>query len=290
MIELSSYCKNDCYYCGLRASNTEAKRYRLSKEDILESCAYGYNKGFRTFVLQGGEDPYFSDELLSNIIETIKNKYPECAITLSLGERSFQSYKELKRAGADRYLLRHETITPTHYTKLHPRQLSLDNRIECLHHLMELGFQVGTGIMVGSPFQTNDAIANDLVFIQKLRPHMIGIGPFLPHSSTPFRDKEKGSLSTTLLLISLCRLMDKTVLIPATTALCTLDTKGRELGILAGANVIMPNISPMSVRNKYMLYDNKVFTDEEKLEETLKAIGYSTSVARGDNRRHNNDL
>ncbi len=285
LIEVSSYCKNDCYYCGLRRSNKMAVRYRLTKEDILKSASNGYAKGFRTFVLQGGEDGHFTDAILCDILQALKGTYPDCAITLSLGERSYESYRKLKEAGADRYLLRQETITSEHYAKLHPEEMTLATRVDCLNALKELGYQVGTGIMVGSPYQTMAHIASDLAFISTFRPHMVGIGPFLPHEDTPFGNQPKGSLALTLLILSLLRVMDRDLLLPATTALATLHPEGRQLGLLAGANVIMPNTSPQEVRKNYMLYNNKVAFGEEQLEESLFPLGYSLCSQRGDHNR-----
>ena len=288
LIEISNYCKNDCYYCGIRKSNRNARRYRLSKEEILSCCRLGYDLGFRTFVLQGGEDPYFTDDILSDIISEIKKRYPDCAVTLSLGERSRESYKRLFDAGADRYLLRHETANEAHYRKLHPENQSLKNRKECLKALMEIGYQTGTGFMVGSPWQTNEHLAEDLLYIRELSPAMVGIGPFIPHSDTIFAGKEQGSLEKTLFLLALLRIMMPDVLLPSTTALGTIHPKGRELGILAGANVVMPNLSPVYVRDKYMLYDNKICTGDEAAEciacmkRRMESIGYEIVVDRGD--------
>ena len=223
LIEFSNICKNDCLYCGIRKSNSNCDRYRLSKEEILECSDYGYNLGFRTFVLQGGEDSFYTDELLCDIVRSIKEKYPDCAITLSLGERSYESYKLLKEAGSDRYLLRHETANKEHYQKLHPKEMSFDNRIQCLKNLKELGYQIGAGFMVGSPFQTEENLAEELVFLKNLDPQMVGIGPFISHKDTPFKDKESGSVEITLFLLGLIRLTLPKVLLPATTALGTLD-------------------------------------------------------------------
>jgi biotin synthase len=288
LIEFSNYCKNDCYYCGIRKSNLNVCRYRLSKEDIMSCCDQGYQLGFRTFVLQGGEDLKYSDEDLVEIITCIKNKYPDCAITLSLGERSYDSFKKLKEAGVDRYLLRHETVTKEHYEKLHPRNLTIENRTRCLYELKELGYQVGAGFMVGSPYQTTENIANDLLFIHELKPAMIGIGPFLPHHETPFANEKSGSYELTLFLLSVLRLMIPNALIPATTALGTIHPLGRENGILAGANVVMPNLSPVTVRKQYELYDNKICTGDEAAEckvclhNRMKKIGYDIVSERGD--------
>ena len=290
LIEIGNICKNDCYYCGIRCSNQNCDRYRLTKEDILLSAEQGYKLGFRTFVMQGGEDPRFTDEFLVEVISELKALYPDCAITLSLGERSKESYAALKQAGADRYLLRHETADKEHYERLHPSGMSFENRMECLKNLKELGFQVGCGFMVGSPYQTWKTLAKDLKFIEEFAPDMCGIGPYLTHKDTPFKDMPSGSLELTLYLLSIIRLIDPTILLPATTALGTIHPKGRELGVLSGANVIMPNLSPMSVREKYLLYDNKANTGDEAAEsvknlaKSMKAIGYEVVIARGDKR------
>lgn len=288
LIEFSSCCKNDCLYCGLRRSNKNAERYRLTPDEILSCYDQGYKLGFRTFVLQGGEDNFYSDEIFCGIIGSIKEKYPDCAVTLSLGERSEESYKRLFDAGADRYLLRHETADKEHYSKLHPKNMSLENRVECLKSLKRIGYQTGCGFMVGSPYQTTDCIVKDLRFIKELQPHMVGIGPFIPHKDTPFGDKAAGSLELTLFLLSLIRLMLPKVLLPATTALGTIDPTGREKGILAGANVVMPNLSPVGVRKKYSLYDNKICTGDEAaecvqcLKKRIDGTGRELVSARGD--------
>ena len=288
LIEISNICKNDCYYCGIRCGNTKCDRYRLSKSDILECCDEGYILGFRTFVLQGGEDPFFTDDFLVDLLTEIKSKYPDCAVTLSLGERSKESYKRLRDAGADRYLLRHETSNEEHYTMLHPPELTLKNRLECLYTLRELDFQVGCGFMVGSPFQTNEMLADELVFIEKFKPDMCGVGPFIPHSDTKFKDMPAGSVELTCVLLSCIRLIHPQVLLPSTTALGTLEPDGREKGILAGANVVMPNLSPTDTRKKYMLYNNKVSDgaesaqSKETLEKKIESIGHKVVTDRGD--------
>ena len=288
LIEISNYCKNDCIYCGIRRSNQNAERYRLSEEEILSCCESGYALGFRTFVLQGGEDGYYTDDLLEDLLHKIKAAYPDCAITLSLGERSRESYERLYTAGADRYLLRHETANEAHYGKLHPAEMSLKNRKQCLYTLKEIGYQVGCGIMVGSPYQTMDNLVEDLTFMKALNPHMVGIGPFIPQKDTPFGEMEQGSLEMTLFLLAIIRLMLPKVLLPATTALGTIHPRGRELGILAGGNVVMPNLSPVKVRKKYALYDNKICTGEEAAEcrgclgNRMESIGYKLAVSRGD--------
>lgn len=288
LIEISNYCKNGCLYCGINRSNKNCSRYRLTKEEILACCDYGYELGFRTFVLQGGEDNHFSDEFVCDIVREIKAEYPDCAVTLSLGEKSFESYKKLYDAGADRYLLRHETADSEHYSKLHPSDLSLENRLECLKNLKTIGFQTGCGIMVGSPYQTSEHIAKDLKFIEEFDPEMCGIGPFLPHKDTVFASFEKGSFELTLFLLSLIRIMKPNILLPSTTALGTIREGGREMGILHGANVIMPNLSPESAKDKYMLYDNKLRTGLESanalemLKEKMTSIGYEIVTDRGD--------
>lgn len=288
LIEFTNYCKNDCLYCGIRRSNEDACRYRLTEEEILDCCKQGYELGFRTFVLQGGEDGYYTDERLVKLIKEIRLKYPECAITLSVGERSMESYQRLFDAGADRYLLRHETANEAHYKMLHPEEMKLSNRKQCLFNLKEIGFQVGCGFMVGSKGQTSRTLAEDMKFIEELQPHMVGIGPFVPHHETPFAKEKGGDVEQTLYLLSLLRLLKPDLLLPATTALGTIDPKGREKGIEAGANVVMPNLSPTSVRKKYELYDNKICTGDEAAEcrmclsNRMKSIGYKLVVDRGD--------
>ena len=288
LIELSNYCKCDCLYCGIRRSNKMAQRYRLTPEEIFECCEIGHNLGFRTFVLQGGEDCHFSDDIIVSMVTSIKSAYPDSAITLSLGEKSKASYQSYFKAGADRYLLRHETADPTHYAKLHPKSQTLQTRMKCLYDLKSIGYQVGTGFMVGSPYQTLDNLVSDLLFIQEFQPHMVGVGPFLPHHDTPFGHHEKGSMELTLLMIAILRLMIPNLLIPSTTALGTIKPTGREQGILAGANVIMPNLSPTNVREKYLLYDNKISTGQEAAEgvqdlrNRMQTLGYQIPVSRGD--------
>ena len=290
LIELSSYCRNDCLYCGLRRSNREAVRYRLTEEQIYSCCANGYRLGFRTFVMQGGEDPWFTDERMCRIVSTIRQQYPDCAITLSLGERSRESYQALYDAGANRYLLRHETASPEHYARLHPSEMSWLHRIDCLIALKEIGYQVGCGFMVGSPFQTVDTLLADLQLIRRLQPQMVGIGPFIATANTPLADYHNGKVSDTLRLLAIIRLMHPQVLLPATTALGTLHPQGREQGILFGANVVMPNLSPLDHRKDYAIYDNKICTGDEAAEcracteQRIRRIGYQTVVARGDYR------
>ncbi len=288
LIEFTSVCKNDCYYCGLRRSNQNAVRYRLSKEQILDCCKTGYELGFRTFVLQGGEDGYFTDEIMCDIVSSIKSLYPDCAVTLSLGERSTESFRKLFKAGADRYLLRHETANDEHYRKLHPSEMSLENRKKCLFELMQIGYQTGAGFMVGSPYQTYETLAEDLLLIKELNPQMCGIGPFIPHKDTDFKNEKSGSVQLTLVLLSVIRLMLPDILLPATTALGTADGTGREKGILHGANVVMPNLSPSEHRADYSLYDNKICTGDEAAEcikclsGRMKSIGYKIVIDRGD--------
>ena len=288
LIEFTNWCKNDCYYCGIRSGNARAERYRLSNEQILSCCETGYALGFRTFVLQGGEDPFFTDERIVGIVSAMRRVYPDCAITLSLGEKPRDSYRRYFDAGADRYLLRHETADEAHYARLHPPALSFAARRRCLWDLKDIGFQVGCGFMVGSPGQTLEAIFRDLQFIRELSPHMVGIGPFIPHADTPFAGEAAGTLEDTLRLLSIVRLLLPNVLLPATTALGTIDPTGREQGIRAGANVVMPNLSPADVRGKYMLYDDKICTGDEAaecracLERRIASIGYRIVSGRGD--------
>ena len=288
LIEVSNICKNDCLYCGIRKSNRNCQRYRLSAEEILTCCREGYALGFRTFVLQGGEDGAFGDAFLCDLLERIKGEHPDCAVTLSLGERSRESYARLRAAGADRYLLRHETADAEHYRLLHPKEMSFENRMRCLYDLQELGYQVGCGFMVGSPGQSATALAKDLQFVEQFQPAMCGIGPFIPQSDTPFRAEAAGGLELTCYLLSILRLIRPNLLLPATTALGTIHPSGREMGILAGANVVMPNLSPASVRKQYALYDNKATDGSESaqckaaLAERMAAIGYEVVTDRGD--------
>lgn len=288
LLEFSNYCKNDCFYCGIRKSNPHVTRYRLYPSEILECCQTGYNLGFRTFVLQSGEDAYYTDDVLCDMVQNIKTQFPDCAITLSIGERSYESYQKLYDAGADRYLLRHETANPCHYAKLHPPELSLEHRKQCLYALKEIGYQVGAGFMVESPFQTFETLAEDFVFLRELNPHMIGIGPFVPHKDTQFRGHGIPSSDRTLILLSLIRLLLPKTLLPATTALGTIDSLGREKGLQAGANVLMPNLSPITHRKDYSLYDNKICTGEEAAEcigcltKRVESVGFTPDFSRGD--------
>lgn len=288
LIEFTNYCKNNCLYCGIRRSNPNVRRYRLTKEEILSCCRQGYALGFRTFVLQGGEDGYYTDTVMTEIVHSIRTAYPDCAITLSIGERSYESYQQLFDAGADRYLLRHETYDASHYASLHPAGLTAANRQQCLWNLKEIGYQVGTGFMVGSPGQTAEHLAEDMLFLTELNPQMVGIGPFIPHHDTPFKKEPAGTLELTLFMLGLIRLALPKVLLPATTALGTIAPDGRERGILAGANVVMPNLSPVSVRKDYSLYDNKICTGDEAaecrkcLDRRMERVGYQIAVTRGD--------
>ena len=288
LIEVSNFCRNDCYYCGIRRSNRDLSRYRLTEDEILTCCEEGYRLGYRTFVLQGGEDGWWTDEKITALVRRIRVSYPDCAITLSIGEKSRQAYQAFFDAGADRYLLRHETADCAHYGKLHPPAQALENRMRCLFDLKEIGYQTGAGMMIGAPYQTADTLASDFAFLAKLRPQMVGMGPFLPHRDTPFRDFPAGSAEQTLYLLSLVRLMLPDALLPATTALGTLDGRGRQEGVLSGCNVVMPNLSPMAVRKKYLLYDHKAGTEDsgesslQKLRAQMQEIGYAVAVGRGD--------
>ncbi len=289
LIEFTNYCKNNCYYCGIRHSNTKIERYRLSLDDIMSCVDLGHELGYQTFVLQGGEDNYFTDDKIVEIIKSIKNKYPNCAITLSIGEKSYESYKKFFDTGADRYLLRHETATDNHYEKLHPKNLKLANRKNCLKNLKDIGFQVGAGFMIESPYQTNENIVNDLIYLKELNPEMVGIGPFIPHHDTIFKDENAGTLRKTIVTLAITRLLLPSALIPATTALATIDPLGREAGLNAGCNVVMPNLSPQNVRFKYSLYDNKISLGDEaaecknNIEKKINSAGYVLDTSRGDN-------
>ncbi|MBO4927666.1 MAG: [FeFe] hydrogenase H-cluster radical SAM maturase HydE [Clostridiales bacterium] len=291
LIEFTNYCRNNCFYCGIRNGNPNVERYRLSEEQILSCCDQGYDLGFRTFVLQGGEDPYFTDEIMVSLIRKIKENHPDCALTLSIGEREKESYRKMFEAGADRYLLRHETADKAHYEMLHPKALSFEHRMQCLHDLHDIGYQVGCGMMVGSPMQTTEHLLKDLRFLQDFKPEMVGIGPFIPHHDTKFKDEPAGTVEMTIRLLSIIRLLLPEVLLPATTALGTIDPMGREKGILAGANVVMPNLSPTDVRGKYLLYDNKICTGDEAAEcircmtARVEKVGYKVVKSRGDHVR-----
>lgn len=291
LIEFTNFCTQDCSYCGIRASNIKADRYRLTQEEILSCCTEGYRLGYRTYVLQGGEDPWFTDEKLCAIIEDIKTRFPDSAVTLSVGERSRESYQRLFDAGADRYLLRHETASKRLYERLHPG-MSFENRMDCLKNLKEIGFQVGAGFMVGLPDQTNSDLVMDLKFLHDFNPHMIGIGPFIPHSDTPLGGSDGGTVEKTLVMVALTRLMVPGALMPATTAMGTLDSLGREKAIKAGANVVMPNLSPTDVRTKYEIYENKICTGDEAahcricIEKRIEGAGYTVDMSRGDHHEH----
>ncbi|KOR26142.1 [FeFe] hydrogenase H-cluster radical SAM maturase HydE [Clostridium sp. L74] len=288
LIEFTNYCKNSCLYCGISCQNNNAERYRLSKEEILNCCSKGYSLGYRTFVLQGGEDPYYTDDKIIDIIKSIKKLFPDCAITLSIGEKSYETYKKFYEAGADRYLLRHETASKNLYENLHP-DMNFENRRLCLKNLKKIGYQVGAGFMIGLPNQTNEDYVNDLIFLKELKPHMVGIGPFIPHKDTVLKNQSAGTLEDTTTLLALIRLLLPEVLLPATTALGTINPMGRERGLKAGANVVMPNLSPTNVRNKYMLYDNKICTGDEAaecrkcIENRINNAGFSLDLTRGDN-------
>ena len=288
IVEFTNFCKNDCLYCGIRRDDRGVQRYRLEKDDIMGCCRSGWAAGFRTFVLQGGEDPFYTDDLMAEIVSAIRAEFPTCAITLSIGEKNRESYQRFFDAGANRYLLRHETANKEHYCKMHPPDQTFENRMRCLRDLKDIDYQTGAGMMVGAPYQTVETLTDDMLFLGSFRPEMIGMGPFIPHHGTPFRDFPAGSTTDTLMLLSLCRIMLPDVLLPATTALGTLSGDGRKLGVLAGANVIMPNLSPVADRKKYMLYDNKAITGDDAaeslsvLQKHLDEIGYHLVVSRGD--------
>ena len=287
LIEISNHCKNNCLYCGIRR-DAKCRRYRLSKEQIFECCRTGYGLGFRTFVMQGGEDAWFTDEVMCDIVETVKRQYPDCAVTLSLGERGRESFRRLRDAGADRYLLRHETADADHYRHLHPVEMTLEHRMQCLQDLRDLGYQVGAGFMVGSPGQTVETLKKDLAFIEAFKPEMVGIGPFIPAAGTPFESERAGSVEVTLRLLAMIRVMHPHVLLPATSALGTMHPQGRERAIAAGANVVMPNLSPLDTRALYSIYNNKLSTGSEAAESAadirlrMAAIGMEVPIDRGD--------
>lgn len=287
LIEISNFCKSDCLYCGIRRSNRNVERYRLSRDTILNCCQNGYNLGFRTFVLQSGEDDHFNDDVMCDIIREIKRRFPDCAVTLSLGERSFESYRKMYDAGADRYLLRHETADYLHFSKLHPSTQSFDNRLTCLYSLKEIGYQTGCGFMVNSPYQSAKTVARDLKLIETFKPDMCGVGPFIPHHDTPFASFHRGTVEQTCYLLSIIRLIKPDVLLPSTTALSTISNNGRQLGILSGANVVMPNLTPINERCKYTIYDKKITNEEVaenlwRLKEEMNSIGYEIVTDRGD--------
>ena len=288
LIEFTNYCKNDCFYCGIRSSNFGIERYRLSMEEVLKCCERGYKLGLRSFVIQGGEDMSYKDDFYIEVIQKLKQYYPDSAVALSIGERSYDSYKSYKDAGADRYLLRHETASREHYGKLHPPKMSYDNRMECLRMLKSLGYQTGCGIMVGSPFQTRDNLVEDIIFMHSFKPEMIGIGPFIPCASTPFEQYSKGSVDDTLMVIALMRILCPNVLMPSTTALGSADKQGRIRGLMAGCNVVMVNISPALQRVKYNLYNNKAVTafdaieDVAHIKQEISEAGFEFCNQRGD--------
>ena len=288
LIEFTNYCKNNCYYCGIRAGNPHAERYRLTDAEILECCKQGYALGYRTFVLQGGEDPFYTDDKICALVSAIAQQHPDCRITLSIGEKSRESYQRYYDAGARRYLLRHETADAAHYQKLHPESMSLENRKRCLYDLKEIGYQVGSGFMIGSPYQTSECLVQDIRFLQELQPAMIGVGPYITHRETPFAEMPSGDLKLSLKIIALLRLLFPKALIPATTAFGSMHPQGRELALKAGANVMMPNLSPKEVRKLYDLYENKICTGEEAtqcrgcLEARIRSAGYRIDVNVGD--------
>lgn len=288
LIEFSNICKNDCFYCGIRKSNKSVSRYRLTPEEIIKCADVGYELGFRTYVLQGGEDAFYTDDMVEDIVRNIKKNHPDTAVTLSLGIKPYNSYKRFYEAGADRYLLREETSDRDHFSRLHPANMTMEERQESLWQLKEIGYQVGGGFMVDSPYQTTDDLIKDIRFLQKLEPDMIGIGPFLTSHDTPFKDFPNGSYEKTLRLVSILRILFPYALIPATTALGTINPLGREMGLKAGANVLMPNLSPTMYRESYQLYDNKICTGDEAAEcraclnMRVKGAGYEIVTDRGD--------
>lgn len=290
LIEISSFCRNDCYYCGLRRSNRHAQRYRLTREEILSCCRNAAALGFGTFVLQGGEDDGQSDEWIEALVRDIRREFPDHAVTLSVGERTAGAYRRFREAGADRYLLRHETRNDGHYARLHPSEMSAGHRRSCLRTLKALGFQTGAGMMIGSPGQTVDCLIDDIQFLEELQPEMIGMGPFVPAAHTPFARCSPGTVEQTLRLVALMRLRFPDALIPATTALSALSADGRLQAILSGANVVMPNLSPAGVLGRYAIYDGKPYGTGARrgldvVAAELESIGYHIVCGRGDSPR-----
>ncbi len=288
LIEFTNHCIKGCKYCGINSKNSNISRYRLELDDILLCCEMGYNLGYKTFVLQGGEDNYYTDDKVIETIKTIKSRYPNVAITLSIGEKSYKSYEMYFNAGADRYLLRHETANRELFQRIHTNT-SYDNRIDCLWNLKKIGYQVGAGFMVGIPNQTKEDLAMDMIFLKRLEPEMVGIGPFIPHKDTIYKDEIGGTLEDTITMIALTRLFLPYSLLPATTALGTISPMGREKGLKAGANVIMPNLSPINVREKYSLYNGKISSLNEVaefkdlIEKSIVSSGFTIDMSRGDN-------
>lgn len=288
IIEFTNHCKRNCLYCGIRRDNKSTDRYRLTKEEILECATLGNKLGYKTFVLQGGEDPYFTDEKMIDIIKLLKERFPQNAITLSLGERSYESYKSMYEAGADRYLLRHETASKELYEALHPDG-NFENRIKCLKDLKEIGYQVGAGFLVGLPDSNVYDMVENLLFIKELEPAMCGIGPFIPQKDTSLSKEKQGTVEETIIYLALIRLLVPDILLPSTTALGTIDPLGREKGLKAGANVVMPNLSPVSVREKYALYDGKICTGDEAaecrncIERKIVNAGFRVEITAGHN-------
>lgn len=290
LVEFTNYCHRHCKYCGIRSENKKVSRYRLLEGEIIDCINRGYELGYRTVVLQGGEDVYYTDDKLVALLERIKDKWPEIAITLSIGEKSYAAYKRYFEAGAERYLLRHETASDALYKSLHPH-MSYENRMRCLSDLKDIGYQVGTGFIVGLPGQTAAHLVQDLMFIKAFKPHMVGIGPFMPQKDTPLGTMPAGTADMTTYLISILRLLQGDLLLPATTSLGSIDPLGREKGLKAGANVVMPNLSPVEVREKYALYDGKVCTGDEAaqcrrcIEKRIEQAGYKVDMGRGDHKK-----
>ena len=288
LVEISNYCKNNCFYCGIRRDNHTLARYRLTPEVILACIQNGYSLGLRSFVMQGGEDPGFPDSTVIKIIREFRRSFPDASLTLSLGEKSREIYQQFFEAGADRYLLRHETASKAHYDRIHPPEMSFNARIQGLHDLTSVGFQTGAGFMVGSPFQTPEDLAHDLLFLKDLNPHMVGLGPFITQADTPFAQFPSGTAAETLVMLALTKLMLPKAMLPATTALVTLLEGNRKPAFDVGANVVMPNISPLNTRKLYNLYSGKLATGAESAEglcilvEQIKAAGYTPEFSRGD--------
>lgn len=284
LIEFTNICRQTCKYCGIRRENSKVNRYRLSKDEIISMARHGVRNGFKTLVMQGGEDSFFTKDLICEIIFEIKKM--DVALTLSLGERSFEDYKAFKDAGADRYLLRIETTDKELYKSVHPG-MSFENRKRCLYDLKSLGYETGTGCLIGLPGQTVESLADDILFFKELDADMVGVGPFIPHPETPFAKSSCGSFNLALKVMAITRLLLPNINIPATTAMETLSPNGRLIALQSGANVFMPNITEGVSPSKYEIYPDKSGINGAKngiigeINENLKVIGRYVSDTKG---------
>lgn len=284
LIEFSNICKRSCKYCGLRAADKFIDRYRISSDEIVSYAEHAVKTGYKTIVLQSGEDEYFTTDRICEIISRIKKL--GAALTLSIGERSFEDYKAFKESGADRYLIRIETTDRNLYKKMHPH-MDFDNRLRCLKDLKTLGYEVGTGCLVGLPEQSIDSLADDILFFKEIDADMVGIGPFIPHPHTPLKDASNGSFILALKVMALTRILLPDINIPATTAMETLNPNGRIIALKSGANVVMPNVTTTEYRAKYEIYPNKICINEnpdkcrECISAKIKSIGRTVSTSYG---------